>query len=46
MRRYYLQSGLWMGVLTVLIFGGLYVAADLKWWNGQSDRRWRHSRHV
>ena len=29
MRRYYLQSGLWMGVLTVLIFGGLYVAADL-----------------
>ncbi len=29
MKRYYLQSGLWMGVLTVLIFGGLYVAADL-----------------
>ena len=29
MRRYYLQSGLWMSVLTVLIFGGLYVAADL-----------------
>ena len=29
MRRYYLQSGLWMGVLTVLILGGLYVAADL-----------------
>ena len=29
MRRYYLQSGLWMGVLTLLILGGLYVAADL-----------------
>ena len=29
MRRYYLQSGLWMSVLTVLIVGGLYVAADL-----------------
>ena len=29
MRRYYLQSGLWMSVLTLLIFGGLYVAADL-----------------
>ena len=29
MRRYYLQSGLWMGVVAVLIFGGLYVAADL-----------------
>ena len=29
MRRYYLQSGLWMSVLTVLIFWGLYVAADL-----------------
>ena len=29
MRRYYLQSGLWMSVLKVLIFGGLYVAADL-----------------
>ena len=29
MRRYYLQSGLWMSLLTVLIFGGLYVAADL-----------------
>ncbi len=29
MRRYYLQSGLWMSVLTVLTFGGLYVAADL-----------------
>ncbi len=29
MRRYYLQSGLWMSVLAVLIFGGLYVAADL-----------------
>ena len=26
MRRYYLQSGLWMGVL---ILGGLYIAADL-----------------
>ncbi|MYB55553.1 MAG: hypothetical protein F4X51_04095, partial [Gemmatimonadetes bacterium] len=29
MRRYYLQSGLWMGVIAVLILGGLYVAADL-----------------
>ena len=29
MRRYYLQSGLWMSVLTLLILGGLYVAADL-----------------
>ena len=29
MRRYYLQSGLWMGVFTLLILGGLYVAADL-----------------
>ncbi len=29
MRRYYLQSGLWMSVLTVLILGGLHVAADL-----------------
>ena len=29
MKRYYLRSGLWMSVLTVLIFGGLYVAADL-----------------
>ena len=29
MRRYYLQSGLWMSVIAVLIFGGLYVAADL-----------------
>ena len=29
MRRYYMQSGLWMGVIAVLIFGGLYVAADL-----------------
>ena len=29
MRRYYLQSGLWMSALTVLILGGLYVAADL-----------------
>ena len=29
MKRYYLQSGLWMSVLTVLIFGGLYVVADL-----------------
>ena len=29
MRRYYLQSGLCMSVLTVLILGGLYIAADL-----------------
>ncbi len=29
MRRYYMQSGLWMSVIAVLIFGGLYVAADL-----------------
>ena len=29
MRRYYLKSGLWMSVLTLMIFGGLYVAADL-----------------
>ena len=29
MRRYYLQSGLWMSVFTLLILGGLYIAADL-----------------
>ena len=29
MRRYYLQSGLWMGVLTVLIFGGLSETVTL-----------------
>ena len=29
MRRYDLQSGLWMSVIAVLILGGLYVAADL-----------------
>ncbi len=29
MRRYYLQSGLCMSVLTVLILGGLHVAAEL-----------------
>ena len=28
MRRYYLLSGLWMSVLTVLILGGLYVVLN------------------